>query len=133
MLLRVASLILDTYVQGLYISWAEWYNSLLDQINDYMMMSFYFIETIPSLIIIVVLWKSNNELKYKNINSQNNPTSGLDESLNLDSKKNRSEVASIERLLDDNSFTEDHINVDPSYFQSNNNSSQFKDHSFNHK
>ena len=96
-------------------------------------MSFYFIETIPSLIIIVVLWKSNNELKYKNINSQNNPTSGLDESLNLDSKKNRSEVASIERLLDDNSFTEDHINVDPSYFQSNNNSSQFKDHSFNHK
>ena len=98
------------------------------------MIAFYFLETIPSFIIIIVLWKSNSELKYKNMNLlNNNPSSGLDESFNLKSNKNRSDSGSIEKGLDDHSYTEDHLNpdIDPSYFQSNNNSSHVKGNSFN--
>lgn len=136
MLLRVASLALDIYVQSDYTDWSKIYDSVLDQIDDYTMMSFYFLETVPSFIIMIVLWKSNNELKYKNINLLNNNLwSEIDESLNLKSNKNRSDSNSIEKALEDNSYTEDHMgpDIDPSYFQSNNNSSHVKDNSFNHR
>lgn len=134
MLLRVASLALDTYVQNEYTDWTRAYNSVLDKIDDYIMIAFYFLETIPSFIIIIVLWKSNSELKYKNMNLlNNNPCSGLDESFNLKSSKNRSDSGSVEKGLDDHSYTEDHLNpdIDPSYLQSNNNSSHMKGNSFN--
>jgi len=40
-------------------------NKALKTFDDIIMLSFYFIELTPSIIIIIVLWKSNNELREK--------------------------------------------------------------------
>jgi len=38
------------------------------------MLSFYFIELLPSVIIILVLWRSNLELRYKKLHDSNRKT-----------------------------------------------------------
>lgn len=62
MLLRVGSLVMDTIVQRVDPPDED---SAITKVNDIIMMAFYFIEMTPSVIIIIVLWKSNKELRYK--------------------------------------------------------------------
>lgn len=108
LLFRAASLVMDTVIQR-NNDWVPGQlddnNDIANRINDYIMLSFYFIELTPSIIIIVVLWKSNNELKYKQITGNLPNLSLVDRSNNEDSKL---ENASLTRPLDENSyFTEE--------------------------
>lgn len=71
MITRALSLILDT---SLAIDAIECFEGVEDQhngfiftLNDIIMLIFYFVELIPSIIIILVVWKSNVELRYKKI------------------------------------------------------------------
>lgn len=66
LMIRVVSLIIDTVVQHDYNK-TEPKNGTIDKINDIIMASIYFFELTPSIIIIIVLWKSNNELRMKQI------------------------------------------------------------------
>jgi len=60
------------------------YTGFIYSLNDIIMLSFYFIELFPSIIIIIVLWKSNLELKYKQLNdSSNKRTSSNNEEENI--------------------------------------------------
>lgn len=83
------------------------------------MLSFYFIELTPSLIIIVVLWKSNNELRYKRALSPKPNTSLVDRSNN----GSKFEVDSLTKPLDENSLTDGmDSGITTSYDQSYNDS-----------
>jgi len=63
------------------------------------MLSFYFIELFPSIIIIIVLWKSNLELKYKQLNdSSNKRTSSNNEEENIRSRLKEQKSDNFSRL-----------------------------------
>jgi predicted PurR-regulated permease PerM len=66
LMIRVISLVIDTIVQAGYDQDSS-HNKPIDNINDIIMASIYFFELTPSIIIIIVLWKSNNELRMKQI------------------------------------------------------------------
>lgn len=102
LMLRAASLLLDHFVQ-ISITCVpgeiDENNDALNKVNDIIMLSFYFIELTPSFIIIVVLWKSNNELKQKVSNGDYKNTTLIEHS-SCDSQKRC-------KLLDENTFSEE--------------------------
>lgn len=71
-------------------------DDLANRINDIILLAFYFIELTPSLVIIVVLWKSNNELKMKQTTVFHNTSISNPNETNSFPKTD-----SVERLLDE--------------------------------